>query len=87
MNSIWDIVGRLIGIGVPSFIVLDVFFLMPKRMRKLEGSNDQRDIKRLRRMKWALDVMKLRWMAGFLLVLVLVSLCVDFFSMIFWTSN
>ena len=84
MDSMWDIALQLIGIGIFSFVVLDVYFLMPKRIRKLEASNDQRDIMKLRRIKWILDVLKLRQFVGFVLVLILVILVIDFCITIFF---
>lgn len=79
MDANLYIVERLIGIGIPLFIVLDVFFLMPKRIRMLEASADPRDVKKLQRLRWGLDVMKLRWFAGFMAVSIVAALIIEFF--------
>ena len=78
MDSSLDVVEPLIGIGIFSYLVADVYLFWPKRMKKLEASNDPRDVKRLGRMKWALDVMKLRQALGVILVFIVVTLLIDF---------
>ena len=55
-------------------MLIDFYFLWPKRMARLERSQDQADKKKLERYRRAIDVYKLRWPMRLTAVLFAISI-------------
>jgi predicted PurR-regulated permease PerM len=65
---------QVIGLAIALMILVYYYLFWPKRIRMLERSKSEKDIKRLERMRRARDVYKIHWFMPMLLVCFLIGL-------------
>lgn len=65
---------QVIGLAIPLLILVDYYLFWPKRMRRLEQSKSEKDIKKLESMRRARDVYKIHWFMPIMLAFFLIGI-------------